>query len=131
MFAFLNTAMSNGIQRFFNFELGRNGEEGAKKVYNTAVIIQLILGVVILIGAEGFGAWYINNKMVKYKSSFLMIYCSRLNENDKLFIFNEANDKVYDVYESESPLTLDKTEMTMIKMLGNFVDEDEIKKFKC
>lgn len=64
MFAFLNTSMSNGIQRFFNFELGRNGEEGAKKVYNTAVIIQLILGVVILIGAEGFGAWYINNKMV-------------------------------------------------------------------
>ena len=28
MFAFLNTSMSNGIQRFFNFELGRNGEEG-------------------------------------------------------------------------------------------------------
>lgn len=64
MFAFLNTSMSNGIQRFFNFELGRNGEEGAKKVYNTAVIIQLILGIVILIGAEGVGVWYINNKMV-------------------------------------------------------------------
>ena len=54
-----------------------------------------------------------------------------LNEKDKIFIFNEANDKVYNVYESESPLTLDKTEMTMIKMLGNFVDEDEIKKFEC
>ncbi|MDD6400318.1 MAG: hypothetical protein PUG10_01745, partial [Lachnospiraceae bacterium] len=64
MFAFLNTSMSNGIQRFFNFELGRNGEEGAKNVYNTAVIIQLILGIVILIGAEGVGVWYINNKMV-------------------------------------------------------------------
>ena len=24
MFAFLNTSMSNGIQRFFNFELGKN-----------------------------------------------------------------------------------------------------------
>ena len=54
-----------------------------------------------------------------------------LNEKDKIFIFNEANGKVYDVYESESPLTLDKTEMTMIKMLGNFIDEEEIKKFKC
>ena len=32
MFAFLNTSMSNGIQRFFNFELGRNGVEGARKV---------------------------------------------------------------------------------------------------
>ena len=25
MFVFLNTAMSNGIQRFYNFELGKNG----------------------------------------------------------------------------------------------------------
>ena len=66
-----------------------------------------------------------------YKSKFLMIYDFYLNEKDKIFIFNEANDKVYDVYESESPLTLDKTEMTMIKMLGNFIDEEEIKKFKC
>ena len=69
--------------------------------------------------------------MVKYKSKFLMIYDFYLNEKDKIFIFNEANDKVYDVYESESPLTLDKTEMTMIKMLGNFIDEEEMKKFKC
>ena len=29
MFALLNTSMSNGIQRFYNFEYGKNGEEGA------------------------------------------------------------------------------------------------------
>ena len=27
MFTFLNTSMSNGIQRFFNYELGKNGKE--------------------------------------------------------------------------------------------------------
>ncbi len=64
MFAFLSTSMSNGIQRFFNFELGRNGEEGAKNVYNTAIYIQLILIIIILICSESFGIWYINNKMV-------------------------------------------------------------------
>ena len=32
MFTFLNTSLSNGIQRFYNFELGRNGVDGAKKV---------------------------------------------------------------------------------------------------
>ena len=76
---------------------------------------------------DNFSKLFLKNKMVKYKSKFLMIYDFHLNEKDKIFIFNEANDKVYDVYESESPLTLDKTEMTMIKMLGNFVDEEEIK----
>ena len=55
-----------------------------------------------------------------------MIYDFYLNEKDKIFIFNETNDKVYNVYESESPLILDKTEMTMIKMLGNFIDEEEM-----
>ena len=39
MFTFLSTSMHNGIQRFFNFELGRNGEKGALQVFNTAFAI--------------------------------------------------------------------------------------------
>ena len=64
MFAFLNRAMSNGIQRFFNYELGKSGEEGANKVYCTAVFIQFILAVIIIILTESFGLWYLHNKMV-------------------------------------------------------------------
>lgn len=64
MFAFLNTSMINGIQRFYNYELGKNGEEGLKKVYNIALVIQLILALVIVILTETFGLWYINNIMV-------------------------------------------------------------------
>lgn len=64
MFAFLNTSMSNGIQRFYNFELGKNGEEGANKVYNTALLIQFILAFVIVALTESFGLWYLHNKMV-------------------------------------------------------------------
>ena len=48
MFTFLNRSMSNGIQRFFNYEYGKNGEEGANKVYCTAVFIQFILAVIII-----------------------------------------------------------------------------------
>lgn len=64
MFAFLNTSMSHGIQRFFNFELGKNGEEGANKVFNTALLIQFILAVVIVVLTESLGIWYLHNKMV-------------------------------------------------------------------
>ena len=94
-------------------------------------IISSISKILSINERDNFSKLFLKNKMVKYKSKFLMIYDFHLNEKDKIFIFNEANDKVYNVYESESPLTLDKTEMTMIKMLGNFVDEEEIKKFKC
>ena len=94
-------------------------------------IISSISKILSINERDNFSKLFLKNKMIKYKSKFLMIYDFHLNEKDKIFIFNEANDKVYNVYESESPLTLDKTEMTMIKILGNFIDEEEIKKFKC
>lgn len=64
MFTFLCTSMSNGIQRFFNFELGKNGEEGACKVFNTALIIQAIFALLIIILSETLGLWYLYEKMV-------------------------------------------------------------------
>ena len=64
MFAFLNTSMSNGIQRFFNFELGKNGQEGANKVYMTALVIQALLTLIVVVLVETFGLWYLHNKMV-------------------------------------------------------------------
>lgn len=64
MFAFLNNSMSSATQRFFNFELGRNGEEGANIVYNSALIIHGILAVLVVIIAIPVGLWYLHHKMV-------------------------------------------------------------------
>ncbi len=64
MFSFLNTSISNGIQRFYNFELGKNGEAGAGTVYNTSLIIQTLLALILLVLLEAVGPWYIDNKMV-------------------------------------------------------------------
>lgn len=64
MFAVLNTSMSNGIQRFYNYEYGKNGEEGANKVYCLAVLIQVIIAVIVVILVESVGLWYLHNKMV-------------------------------------------------------------------
>ena len=64
MFAFLNTSMSNGIQRFYNYKLGSEGKESLTKVYNMAMLIQLIIAVIILVLLETVGLWYLNEKMV-------------------------------------------------------------------
>ena len=64
MFAFLNTSMSNGIQRFFNYEYGKNGEEGANKVYCTSIFIQALLAIFVVVFVEAFGLWYLHSKMV-------------------------------------------------------------------
>ena len=64
MFAFLNNALSSSTQRFYNFELGRNGVEGARVVYCASLVIHLLLAIVVVIISEAIGIWYINHKMV-------------------------------------------------------------------
>lgn len=64
MFTFLNTSMSNGIQRYYNFELGMHGVKGGRNVYHTAVQIQLLLGLLILVLTETIGLWYLHTQMV-------------------------------------------------------------------
>lgn len=64
MFSFLNTSMSNGIQRFYNFEAGTNDEKGVTRVFQTALLIQIILAILLLVVLESIGVWYVNCKMV-------------------------------------------------------------------
>lgn len=64
MFSFLNSSMSNGIQRFFNIEYGKNGEAGANRVYCTSLYIQTLLALIAVVIVEAVGLWYLHNKMV-------------------------------------------------------------------
>ena len=64
MFSFLNVSMSNGIQRFYNYELASNGTSGAEKVFKTAILIQLFIAIIILILTETIGLYYLKHKMI-------------------------------------------------------------------
>ena len=64
MFAFLNSTLTNSIQRFYNFELGKNGVTGMQKVYQTSILIQIVLAVITLLAVETIGVWYLETKMV-------------------------------------------------------------------
>lgn len=63
MFGFLNAAMNNATQRFYNYEMGKNGYKGGKKVYNAALVIQFILSIITLILLESIGMWFLYNQM--------------------------------------------------------------------
>ena len=64
MFGFLNLSLANGIQRFYNYELGAKGTGAITPVYNAALIIQGVLALVILLLLESVGLWYLYSKMV-------------------------------------------------------------------
>lgn len=64
MFSVLSASLSSAISRFITFELGRNDMEKLKRVFSSAVTIQIALSLLIIILAETIGLWFLNNKMV-------------------------------------------------------------------
>lgn len=64
MFAFLNSTLSASMQRFYNFEGAKHGDDGYRKVYSAGILIHFIVMLIMLILLETFGLWYMNNVMV-------------------------------------------------------------------
>ena len=64
MFTFLNAAMSNAVQRFYNYEIGKNNGLFIAKVYTSAVFTQFMLMLIVVVLVAIVGIWYLNNKMV-------------------------------------------------------------------
>ena len=63
MFSVFSGSLSVSISRFITYELGKGNQEKLKKVFSTAVSIQIFLAVCITILAEIIGIWFLNNKM--------------------------------------------------------------------
>ena len=59
MFSFINLSLANGIQRFYNYELGAKGPNAVTPVYNAALVIQGLLVLVVFILLESLGLWYL------------------------------------------------------------------------
>lgn len=64
MFAFLNSAMINTTQRFYNYEKSSSEGNALTIVYNTALQIQVLLAILLLILLETVGLWFVNNQMI-------------------------------------------------------------------
>ncbi|MGR7812790.1 lipopolysaccharide biosynthesis protein [Lacinutrix undariae] len=63
LFAFFNSAMASATQRFFSFEIGRSDFKKLGLTFNASVNIHILIGVLVLVLAETFGLWFVNNKL--------------------------------------------------------------------
>lgn len=64
LFAFLNATFSSSIQRFYNYEGGKTGDEGFTRVYSAGLRVHIVLALAIFVLLESFGIWYVNHVMV-------------------------------------------------------------------
>lgn len=61
MLAFLNGALSAGSSRFLTFELGQGMTDRLHKMFTTLLFTHVIIALLVALGAEVGGIWYINN----------------------------------------------------------------------
>lgn len=63
MFSVLRAGLVSATQRFITFDLGNNDTKELKSTFSTCVIIYIALAVLVVILAESFGSWFVNNKL--------------------------------------------------------------------
>ena len=63
LFSFITASMSQAIQRFITFELGKQLDRDVSKVFSVGIELQLCISIVIMILVEIVGIWMINNKL--------------------------------------------------------------------
>lgn len=63
MLSYLKTAFVGGTQRFTAFALGQDDIPKLKSVFNNSIIIFILLSLLIVLVAESFGLWFVNNKL--------------------------------------------------------------------
>ena len=63
MFTLISGALTTSVTRFITYELGKGEGAQLQKVYSTAVNVQLLLSLIVIILTEPVGLWFIENKM--------------------------------------------------------------------
>lgn len=63
MFSIISGSITAAITRYITFELGKGNQERLSRIFSTAVLIQCILAIIVLVFAETVGLWFLNSQM--------------------------------------------------------------------
>lgn len=63
MFSIISGSMASAVNRFITVEIGKDNAMQVTRIFSTSVVILLVFSVLICIGLETFGVWFLNAKM--------------------------------------------------------------------
>ena len=63
MLGFLNSSMSNAVQRYLSFEIGKNNEAGVNRIFNVSLFAHAGIAVFVFVVMEIVGVCYLNTHM--------------------------------------------------------------------
>lgn len=64
MFGLISGTLTNSINRFLAFELGRGDREKLVRVFSTSLNVMMILSAIIVVLGATVGVWFVSEKMV-------------------------------------------------------------------
>lgn len=83
MLSFFNSSMATSTQRFLNYEMGQNNDEGLRKIFVNAVNAHYLIGIITVIGLETIGLWFVYNKLNipagQFDAAVWVYHCSVLS----------------------------------------------------
>ena len=68
LFTFINNAMITSTLRFLNYELGKNDQLQAQKVFSISLNIHILIAIFIFLLCETIGLWFLNTT-IQYPES--------------------------------------------------------------
>ncbi len=63
MFSIVSSSLSTAISRFITFELGKKDKTRLNNVFSTAINVQVLMGVFVVLLLEVIGVWFLNTQM--------------------------------------------------------------------
>ncbi|MCD8304382.1 MAG: lipopolysaccharide biosynthesis protein [Prevotellaceae bacterium] len=64
LFTFISSAMMASTQRFLNYSMGKNDEEGLRRVFSASLVIHIVFALIVIVLVETVGLWFVYYKLV-------------------------------------------------------------------
>lgn len=61
-FSFVNGPLTVATQRFLNYEIGKGGKK-LNEIFNTSLLLFIVIGILILLLLETIGVWFLNTHL--------------------------------------------------------------------
>ncbi len=76
-------ALSTASQRFFSIEIGRGNNDSVNRVFNSMLLLYLLVGIIVFIIAETAGIWFLNHKMMipknRMDAALIILHCTLIS----------------------------------------------------
>lgn len=63
LFSFIQGAMATAVQRYLNFELGRDDKNAVSRVFSMSMTVHIMIALIVVVLSETIGLWFLNTQM--------------------------------------------------------------------